>query len=117
MKRTYRYAEPCGLVACTTEGGEHVEAPIFAGILKHPTVDQLAQLLTDPAVLRKYTAEALRKAPWSALRHFPRWWLIACLPNARLTIGRRQALEFMLDTGPHPANVVGAAGRSGSRDG
>ena len=40
--------------------------------------------------------QALRRLPWSALRRFPRTWLLACLPDADLTEGRRRALEFML---------------------
>lgn len=97
MKRSYRFVEPLGRVASLTEGGERLELPLFAGILKHPTTGQLAALLTEPPVARKYTLEALRKAPWSALRQFPRWWLIACLPHAHLPEGRRKAVQFMLD--------------------
>jgi hypothetical protein len=96
MKRTYRFIEPSGTVTCHTAAGEHLELPIFAGILKHPRDDQLADLLTDPVVARKYTCEALRKAPWSALRRFPRAWLLACLQQASLPDGRRRALALML---------------------
>lgn len=96
MKRTYRFAKPAGARTCTTDGGDLVRLPIFAGILKHPTAAQLADLLDDPAVVRKYTQEALRKAPWSALRLFPRDWLLTCFAHAELPEGRRRALEYML---------------------
>ena len=97
MKRTYRFVEPSGTVTCVVAPGEPpLEVPVFGGILKHPTTEQLAELLTDPVVVRKYTLEALRKAPWSALRRFPRGWLIACLRDARLPDGRRRALELLL---------------------
>jgi hypothetical protein len=96
MKRTYRFVEACGVIGGTLEDGVRVELPVFGGILKHPTLQQLAGLLTDPAVARKYTREALRTAPWSALRRFPRWWLMTCLTHASLRDGRRRALEFML---------------------
>jgi hypothetical protein len=100
MKRTYRFVEPSGFVTCTTEDGEHVELPVVAGILKHPTLEQLARLLEDPVVARKYTHEALRRAPWSAVRRFPRAWLLAHLAEATLPEGRRRALELMLDVSP-----------------
>lgn len=73
--------------------------PVFGGILKHPSADEVAALLTDPVVLRKYTCAALRSAPWSALSRFPRRWLLACLPQAGLPEGRRRAVEFMLGPG------------------
>jgi hypothetical protein len=96
MKRTYHFVEPSGVSICATASGDTVALPLFAGILKHPTAAQLAELVRDPAVAVKYTHEALRKAPWSALRHFPRSWLVECLPHARLPEGRRKALELML---------------------
>jgi len=96
MKRAYRFVEPTGVVTCTIDG-DRFDLPVFAGVLKHPTVSQLRELLSDPVVVGKYTRDALRKLPWSALRRFPRGWLIACLPQANLTEGRRRALEFMLD--------------------
>jgi hypothetical protein len=99
VKRTYRFVEASATVASTTDDGGVVELPVFAGILKHPDVDQLALLLRDPAVARKYAHEALRKAPWSALRQFPRQWLLARLGEATLPEGRRRALEFMLEVG------------------
>lgn len=95
MKRIYRFVEPIGGVTCTVEG-QQIELPVFAGVLKHPSVDQLRELLADPVVADKYTRAALRKLPWSALRQFPRGWLITCLRHAQLSEGRRRAVEFML---------------------
>lgn len=95
-----RIAESCPRLAksCYWAGTSAIalEVPVFAGILKHPTSEELAELLTDPAVVRKYTHEALRKAPWSALRRFPRDWLVACLRDAKLPDSRRRALELLL---------------------
>ncbi len=96
MKRTYRFIEQSGSVACVI-GGVSLDVPVFGGILKHPTLDQLEGLLSDPVVVRKYAREALRKAPWCALRRFPRVLLIACLAQADLPDGRRRAVELMLD--------------------
>jgi hypothetical protein len=96
VKRTYRFIESSGIVVCSVDG-VNISLPIFAGILKHPTIDQLEQLLTDPAVARKYTHAALRTAPWCAVRCFPRAWLRACLPDANVPEGRRKALEFLLE--------------------
>lgn len=103
MKRTYHHAEPLGVALCTGATGEAVEVPVFAGILKHPAPDELPALLADPAVLRKYTCEALRRASWHVLRHFPRRWLIDCLRDARLSDSRRDALRFLLGLGTGPA--------------
>jgi hypothetical protein len=97
MKRTYRYVEASGFVAVSADDGSMVEIPVFGGILKHPDVAQLRQLLLAPSVARKYAHEALRKAPWRALELFPREWLVARLREANLPDGRRRALEFMLD--------------------
>lgn len=96
MKRTHRFVEPAAVVACTMEGGDVVELPVFGGILKHPDLGQLTELLRDAKVARKYAELALRKAPWSALRRFPRRWLIARLDQAVLPAARRRALEFLL---------------------
>jgi hypothetical protein len=95
MKRTYRFIEPSGVVACVIDDVP-MEIPVFGGILKHPTIEQLRELLADPDVVRRYACEALRKAPWNALRSFPRGLLIACLPVANLSDGRRRALELLL---------------------
>ena len=97
MKRTYRFIEASGFVAVPSDDGSMVEIPIFAGILKHPDVAQLRELLVAPSVARKYAHEALRKAPWRALEQFPRQWLVARLHEANLPDGRRRALEFMLE--------------------
>ncbi len=96
MKRSYSFVKPTGMVECTVEDGAIVELPVLPGILKHLTTDQLAALLADPVVARKYTCEALRKAPWSALRLFPRIWLLACLQHAKVRPGRLQALDLLL---------------------
>jgi len=100
MKRTYRFIEPSGIVTCMVDGVP-IDVPVFGGILKHPTIDQLHELLTDPVVVRRYTCEALRKAPWNALRHFSRALLIASLPLADVPDGRRRALELLLECSDH----------------
>lgn len=94
---TRRFVSSRGTVVCEVDG-EHLELPVFAGVLKHPTEDQLRALLADPDNARKYTSEALRKLPWKALREFPRAWLRRCLPRAAVPDGRRRALEFMLES-------------------
>ena len=91
MKRTYRFIEPSGVVTCVIDGAP-VDVPVFGGILKHPTIEQLRELLTDPVVVHRYICEALRKAPWNALRGFPRTLLIACLPLANVPDGRRRGM-------------------------
>ena len=96
MKRTHRWVKPVGTVAVQLPAGEEIEIPVVQGILKHLSPEALFELLKDPQVARKYTLEALRVAPWQVLRHFPREWLKACLPQARLPEGRARALEFML---------------------
>ena len=96
MKRTYRFVESVGTVQCALDPGREVTLPVFPGILKHPTVDELRELLTKPAVARKYTIQALRKAPWQVLREFPRDWLEDCLADANLRAGRAKALRFLL---------------------
>ena len=95
MKRRYTFVGPSGVVECRVDGVP-LTLPVFAGVLKHPTVDQLRERLADPVVARKYTRDALRRLPWVALRQFPRAWLIECLPHAGLSEGRRHAVEFML---------------------
>jgi hypothetical protein len=95
VKRTYVFVSPHGSVE-TEVDGRLVELPIFAGVLKHPTEEQLRELLRDPRNARKYTREALRKLPWNALRRFPKDWLRLCLADAVLPEARRRALEHML---------------------
>lgn len=96
MKLSYRFVESVGTVRCVLDDRREVTLPVFPGILKHPTIDELRELLTRPAVARKYTLLALRKAPWQVLREFPREWLEACLAEVRLRAGRAQALRFLL---------------------
>ncbi len=96
MKRSYRFVESVGTVQCVFGDRQPVTLPVFPGILKHPTVDELRELLARPAVARKYTVLALRKASWQVLREFPRDWLLACLAEASLRAGRVQALRFLL---------------------
>ena len=96
MKRTVRFARPLGRVACKTENGVEVELPVFAGILRHATLDELESLLADPIVARKYTRRVLEIAAWPVVREFPRDWLLECLQELELRPGRRGALEFLL---------------------
>ena len=70
--------------------------PLFPGILKHPTVEDLPRLLRNPDVVRKYTMLALSKAAWPILRRFPRDWLRECLPEANVRASRRKALDYLL---------------------
>jgi hypothetical protein len=105
MKRTYRVIEPSGTVMCTIDGAR-VRLPLFGGILKHPTLDQLRVMLEDPVVVRRYVREALRKAPWNALRRFPRALLLDCMADADLTPGRRGALELLLGASSPDEKVV-----------
>lgn len=96
MKRSVRFAESVGSARCTLPDGRTLTLPIVPGILKHPTLDELASLLTKSAVAKKYTVLALRKAPWQVLREFPRDWLMDCLPEADLSAGRSRALRFLM---------------------
>ena len=95
MKRSYTFVTAREVVRCEIEGNS-ISLPVFVGVLKHPTEHQLRELLTRPEVARKYTCEALRKLPWSALRQFPHDWLRTCLAVSRLPEPRRRAVEFML---------------------
>ena len=95
MKRSYTFVTAREVVCCEIEGVS-ISLPVFVGVLKHPTERQLCDLLTRPEVARKYTCEALRKLPWSALRQFPHDWLRACLVVSRLPELRWRAVEFML---------------------
>jgi len=96
MRRTLRFVQPRGTAVFHRPDGSAVEIPVVQGILKHLGIEDLLRLLTDPDVALKYTLEALRIAPWPVLRHFPRSWLLECLPKARLPEGRARAVEFML---------------------
>ena len=96
MKRTVTFVRSVGRARCVLPNGQVVQVPIYPGILKHPTVKQLRPLLKDADVMRKYTMEALRIAPWSALRKFPADWLLRCLPDAHVRPGRARALVYLL---------------------
>jgi len=96
MKRTNRFVKKRGVVRCVVSQGVEVEVPVFPGILKHPTLDVLRELLQKPEVLKKYTIEALRCAPWPVIRQFPRQLLFDCMKEANIAPGRLRALEFML---------------------
>ena len=96
MKRVSRFIEGSGTVACVLPSGDRVDIPVAVGILKHPTEESLRGLLEKPAAARKYTKEALKRAPWSLIREFPLSWLKECMQDADLKPGRRKALEFML---------------------
>ncbi len=96
MKRSYRFVESVGVVRCSLGPDRSVMLPVFPGYLKHPTIGELRELLSRPAVARKYTILALRKAPWQVLREFPRDWLEVCLAEANLRPGRAEALRFLL---------------------
>lgn len=90
------FAKSAGSVKFTLPAGNEIEIPIVHGILKHPTGESLRELLRSPGALRKYTFEALRKAPWPILRQFPRSWLKARMKEAHITRDRRRALDFLL---------------------
>ena len=96
MKRTYRFVKPIRTVECRLPSGQTITVPVVPGILKHPRPDELAEILTRPDAVRKYTIEALRKAAWPILEQFPRSWLIECLDRAPMKEPRRKALVFLL---------------------
>lgn len=95
MKRTYTFVTAREFVRCDINGVS-ISLPVFVGVLKHLTERQLCELLVHPEVARKYTCEALRTLPWSALRQFPHDWLRAYLPTSSLPEPRRRAVEYML---------------------
>jgi len=97
VKRVYTFVKKSGAVECRTPSGEKTEIPLFPGILKHLCVVDLPRYLQDPAVLLKYTREALKTAPWQVLREFPRAWLRQCLASTEMRPERRRALEFLLE--------------------
>ena len=98
MKRTYKFVRSMGTVTCALPTGEEIELPVVQGILKHPRVESLREMLKNPDVARKYTREALEVAPWSVLREFPRPWLNSMMEEADIRPGRAKALLFMLNT-------------------
>jgi hypothetical protein len=100
LKRTVTFARSLGTVRFEDKPGQVFEIPLFPGIFKHAAPGELAELLSDAAVVRKYTYEALRTAAWPLLKEFPRDWLRTCLSRVRLRPGRRRALEFLLGLRP-----------------
>ena len=66
MKRTYQFVKPTQSVECQLPSGETVTIPVVPGILKHPSPEQLPEILARPAAMQKYTVEALRKAVQTA---------------------------------------------------
>ncbi|MCX7044316.1 MAG: hypothetical protein NTX50_02365 [Candidatus Sumerlaeota bacterium] len=96
MYRPFIYAHSTGKAVCLLPTGRTITVPIVPGILKHPAESDLPEILRAPEALRKYTIEALRRAPWQTLREFPSEWLMECLDEAALRPGRREALLFLL---------------------
>ena len=96
MKRTYVFATKVGATKHALRDGSIIEIPIFPGILKHPSEDQLFRLLKNPEVLSKYTVEALRKAAWPILNQFPPSWLKEHMQKAQIRPGSLEALRFLL---------------------
>jgi len=90
MERTMHFVRPVGVVRCDLPSGESVDVPVVPGILKHYRLEDLPRLLQDSETLRKYTSEALRKAPWSVVRQFPREWLVMCLSLTDLAGGEKR---------------------------
>lgn len=99
MTRRYKFARPQGHSLCRLGPEKTLQLPVFAGILKHLHPDELAGLLEDEEVARKYTRLALEKSAWQILKEFPDWWLLECLDQAELSEGRRDALLFKLQKG------------------
>ncbi len=96
MKRSYEFATSIGTATCELSGGASVLLPVIPGILKHPHPGELADLLRNEPVARKYTRLALEKAAWPVLRQFPRSWLLECLPGAQIRPGRLNAIHLLL---------------------
>lgn len=107
MKLDRQWVQPRGTAVFRQPDGSAVELPVVQGVLKHLGEDELTRLLANPDVALKYTLEALRVAPWPVLRHFPRRWLLECLPKAGLPVGRARAVEFMLSA---PASRAAGGG-------
>ena len=96
MKRTYHFVVSTETITCVLPSGQEVTLPVIPGLLKHPAPGRLAGMLRNPAVARKYTITALRKASWPILRQFPRQWLKDRLEEAHLKPSRHRALVFLL---------------------
>ena len=97
MKRTYRFVRSAGLATCTFPTGKEINLPVVQGILRHLAPASLHELLRNPDVARNYTREALKVAPWSVLREFPRPWLISVMEETAIRPGRARVLDFMLN--------------------
>lgn len=96
MRRLYTFPKPIGFITCTLPDGAIATLPVFVGLLKHASQDELFELLKRYNVARKYTIEALKIAPWQMLYHFPREWLLQTMQSANLSPQRQRALEFLL---------------------
>jgi hypothetical protein len=96
VKRTCTFVKKTGTATFLSEIHGKVEIPLFPGILKHLSVEELSKVVESQAAVRKYTREVLRTAPWPVVREFPRFWLRVCLEDVPLREGRRRALEFLL---------------------
>jgi hypothetical protein len=109
MKRDQTFVKSRGQALGVTPSGEHIRVPLIPGVLKHLTLEQLEPLLQRPAVLEKYTSEALRWAPWQCLRDFPPHWLRLCLTSTELRAGRKMALNFFIDAALRRATLDAAS--------
>jgi hypothetical protein len=96
MMHEMKFATCLGRIQCKLLDGRVIELPIYLGLLKHPRAGELSILLTNPDVARKYTVEALRRAPWNLLREFPEMWLRECIVTSGVRASRQKALEFLL---------------------
>jgi len=96
MKMACRFVRSEATTTCVLPSGRRIAVPVIPGVLKHPEPETLAVMLSRPAVVRKYTVQALQKASWPILAQFPRDWLLECLDHARLNPSRRRALTFLL---------------------
>ncbi len=96
VKRTLQYAQSLGTTKCVLSEGPHLELPVIPGILKHPRIEDLPDLLTRPDVAQKYIRLALSQCAWPVLRQFPKPVLQAYLPSTKMRKGRRRALQFLL---------------------
>lgn len=96
MRRSDNFAQIMGFVKCPISPGQEIRIPIVQGILKHPTIELLRELLKNPAVAKKYTIESLRRAPWKVLKEFPYSWLKLYIEEADLKPERKKAIVFMI---------------------
>ncbi|MDI6795017.1 MAG: hypothetical protein QME81_19470 [bacterium] len=96
MRRSNNFVQIMGFVECTISSEHEIRIPIVQGILKHPTIELLRELLKKPAVAKKYTIESLRRAPWKVLKEFPYSWLKLSIEEANLKPERKKAIVFMI---------------------